>query len=149
MTASVRDQSSARVRAVDDAFESAEGAWTGVGISLGSLIGVTPQSQVLNAIRQMKTLGRDPWVARRDKLSDGDVTGWARWIQDGNDLLKNLSSTAQDANTASLQGIVIETVTASAQDVRTAAVSVWQSKYLIIAGLALVAIIVWRMKAGK
>jgi hypothetical protein len=138
---STAEQASDRVSAVDAAFEKAEGEWRGVGLSLGELIGVTPQSQVLSAIKQMRTLGRDPWSLRRNKLAESDKDGWARWVQDGNDMLKNLASTAQEANSASIQGIVFDTVVTSAAEVKQAAKSVWSAKYLIVTGIVAVAVI--------
>lgn len=144
----VREQASARVQAVDAAFDDAIGKWTGASVSLGAIFGITPQDQVLGALRQMKTLGRDPWAARRDKLAENDAAGWARWVQDGNDLLKNLADTAQDAQAASLTGIVVNTVVASASDVKQAAQSVWSAKWLIVTGIVAIAVIVWKVKSS-
>jgi hypothetical protein len=142
----VREQASARVQAVDKAFSDAIGAWSGVSATLGELVGITPQSQVLNAIRQMQTLGRDPWVARRDKLVDNDQAGWDAWIKDGNDLLHNLASTAQDADSATLTAVVAETVVATKQDVQVAAKSVWDAKYVLAALAIAVVLILYKVR---
>ena len=147
MTTTASQQASDRVKTVDEAFVNARGAWSGVGISLGSIVGITPKSQVLTAIRQMQTLGRDPWAARRTKLAENDAQGWARWVQDGNDLLKNLANIAQDASTASLPAIVVATVAETKQTVQSAAATIWDAKYIIAAIVVGIAIITWRIRA--
>lgn len=146
MTAAPREQASVLIQKVDAAFEAAQGAWTGVGVSLGSLVGVTPQNQVLSAIRQMKSLGRDPWAARADKLAASDQDGWTRWVQDGNDLLHNLATTAQDAEYGSLPGIVAQTVTATKQDVQAVAKTAWSFRWGFVALAAAAVLIIWKVR---
>src|SRR5689334_22263809 len=111
--ATPREQADQRIQAVEAAFDAAEGEWTGVGVTLGSLFGVSPKQQVLGAIRSMRELGYGPWSQRPRKLADTDQAGWNRWIADGNDMLRNLATTAQDADAASLDGILAATAVAT------------------------------------
>ena len=146
------EQAGQRIAAVEAAFEKANGAWTGVGVSVGSVFGVTPQDQVLGAIRSMQTLGYVPWAARAQTLKPTDQAGWDRWVADGNDMLKNLAGIAQDADVSSLPGIVAATAAATvveAADKTSAAVkAVWDAKGIIVLGLVAVAVavVVWKFR---
>jgi hypothetical protein len=145
------EQATQRITAVEKAFSEAIGEWTGVGQSIGSFFGMTSQDQTLGAIRSMQTLGFEPWKARVNRLAPTDQEGWDRWIQDGNDMLKNLAGIAQDAAASSLPGIVAETATVSVVQVadKTVAVAkaVWNAKGLLIFGVAVLVVgfIAWKV----
>jgi hypothetical protein len=144
-----QEQASNSVQKVDAAIEKAIGAWTGAGVGLSALVGISPQSQVLSAIRSMKTLGRDKWAARRDKIAPTDETAWSAWTKEGNDLLKNLADIAQDAEASSIPNIIWETTKASAGDVKEVAQSVWSAKWVIVAGLIAVAAIIFGVRKAS
>lgn len=141
-----KEQASSSVARVDKAFSDAEGKWKGVSMTLGELFGVSPQSQVLGAIKSMRSLGFEPWRSRVDKLKADDAEGWRQWTQDGNDMLVNLAGIAQDAQYAALDQILVSTVTETAKDVKATATAVWNAKWMLFAALALAAYVVWRSK---
>lgn len=141
-----KEQAAERMKQVEAAFVRAEGAWESVGVSIGSLVGITPKNTVLGAIRQMRTLGYVRWATRAATLTDKDDKGWATWVRDGNDMLKNLAEIAQDADVSSIDGIVMATVAQSAQDVKETAKAVWDFKWPIVAAVMALAAMVWRLK---
>lgn len=145
-----RQQASLHIQAVEKAMSEARAKWSGWSVSVGSYFG-TPQDQVLGALRSIETLGVKPWKARADKLTRTDQVGWDRWTKDGNDLLHNLATTAQDAETGTLGAIIAEPIRATAAQVSRgaarvatgtvqAAQSVWGARKLIVAGLGAVAV---------
>jgi hypothetical protein len=138
MPPSPLEQADQRIKAVEQAFDRAEGAWFGAGMSIGALFGLGASSdQVLGAIASMRRLGLGPWSARARKLAPSDADGWKRWVQDGNDMLHNLATTAQEADAGTLDGILVDTVIATAVQVKDdtvkAATAVWDAKYQILA----------------
>lgn len=146
---SPREQASQRIRAVETALSDARAKWSGWSVSIGSYFG-SPKDQVLGAISQIESLGVAPWKARANKLAATDQAGWDRWIRDGNDMLANLASTAQEASAATLQAITAETVKATAVTVAraakktatvaaTVAKEAWDFRYLAVVGLLAVA----------
>jgi hypothetical protein len=149
-----REQADQRIKAVEDAFTNAIGEWTGVGVSLGSIFGISPKDQVLGSIKSMQTLGFEPWRARVEKISPNDQASWDRWIKDGQDMLVNLQGIAQDATAASLPGIIAETASATvvetAQKTGAVVTAVWNAKGMIIAGVVALAVIVvvWKFKGA-
>lgn len=139
---SVREQADELIAAVETAFDEAEGEWTGMGVSLGSLFGVGSQDQVLGAIRGMRSGPFEAWRNRINSIAATNQAALTRWVQDGNDMLKNLADTAQDANTNSLPAIVAETATATAVDAAEGAAdagkALWNQRYFIVGAVVLV-----------
>jgi len=145
---SAREQATQRIQAVEDAFTHAEGAWSSATVSVTSFFGLSSaQSQVLGAIRSMRKLGFEPWQRRASTLAESDQAGWDRWVKDGNDMLKNLADTAQDASTNELDVIIADTVVATAVEVKEDAVVAlkWGTPVVLVAA-AVAAVVWWKVK---
>lgn len=142
----IKNQASEVVKHVERAMLAALGQWSGIGVTLGSIVGITPKSQVTNALRQMQTLGIDPWKLRKQKLAENDAEGWQRWYKDGEDLIVNLRDIAQDATIGSLPNMIFSTVSATASDVKSAAKNVWSSRLIILAGIVIIGLIVFKVR---
>jgi len=153
MTPSAREQVTGHVRAVEGAIERARSKWHGLGVSFASWAGIGAADQVLGAIASIEKTVQTSWKTRGLALADSakpDAAKLATWVKDGNDILANLASTAQDARTNNLGAIMLDTATATAKDAATGAVSAVKffGRFGLPAVLAvLVLALVWRFRA--
>lgn len=149
--ATAQDQAEQRIKAVEAALDAAEGEWNGVGVTLAAWAGITPKTQVLGALATMRR-GYEAWAGRGHAWTPKTQAEWGAWIQEGNDLLHNIETTAQDASDTTLQAIVIDTTAATVVEASAKAAETAKSALNfsgpILLGLALVGGLVLAFKAG-
>lgn len=105
-----------RIEVVHDALEHARAKWSSWFVGVSSFFGAAPKDQVLSALRQIEQLGVEPWSKRGMSLSPTDQAKLDAWTREGDDILTNIATTAEDAKTASITTIVADTVIATAKD---------------------------------